>query len=275
MDCDCADGVHQVVEETPDVSSGDLDEVLFKRRLEEGYDLYDEHYTRWLLIHHPEAVKHDWLNRVSSSSKIFDSSGPKDVQKEPQTKEITLNYDSVYGAMNKKRKRPIAGTKFGPTGEREYISEYLHQAVPGCKETPKRIRLTGARVLTSDEAMQLVQQKEDEKKQKQLEIEKRKAEKKQKQLEKEKQKVERESKHKEKQSKGRGKTKSSNTKETSTDVNGKDLAECPICEMKWEDDPDPNSEWVECQCKQWLHEQCINYNISNPYLCLDCINNHL
>ena len=45
MDCDCADGVHQVVEETPDVSSGDLDEVLFKRRLEEGYDLYDERYT--------------------------------------------------------------------------------------------------------------------------------------------------------------------------------------------------------------------------------------
>ena len=62
MDCDCVDEAHQVVEETPDVSSGDLDEVLFKRRLEEGYDLYDERYTRWLLIHHPEAVKHDWLN---------------------------------------------------------------------------------------------------------------------------------------------------------------------------------------------------------------------
>lgn len=87
--------------------------------------------------------------------------------------------------------------------------------------------------------------------------------------------MERESKHKEKQSKGRGKTKSSNTKETNTEINGKDLAECPICEMKWEDDPDPNSEWVECECKQWLHEQCINYNISDPYLCLDCINNHL
>lgn len=82
----------------------------------------------------------------------------------------------MYGAMNKERKRPIMGTKLGPTGETEYISKYLYQAVPVHRENPKRIRLTGARVLTSDEAMQLVQEREDEKKQKQLEKEKRKAE---------------------------------------------------------------------------------------------------
>lgn len=94
------------------------------------------------------------------------------MEKRQQTNEITLNYNTVYGAMNKERKRPIGGTKLGPTGETEYISKYLYQAVPVRRESPKRIRLTGARVLTSDEAMQLVQEREDEKKQKQLEKEK-------------------------------------------------------------------------------------------------------
>ena len=244
-----------------------MDSDMYVRRLEEGYDIFDENYTRWLLIHHPEAVKRDWLQQVSSSSKIFGSSGIKDMQKEQQANEIILNYDRVYGAMNKKRKRPIAGTKIGPTGEKEYISEYLHQAVPINKETPKRIRLTGARVLTNDEAMQLVQQKEDEKKQKQLEKEKRNAERKRKQLEKEKQKKERESKHK-----GKGKTKRSINK-TDAAIKEKDLAECPICKMKWDDDCDINSQWLECECQQWLHETCIDYDIFDPYLCPDCINN--
>ena len=57
----------------------------------------------------------------------------------------------------------------------EYISEYLHQSVPVRKENLKRIRLTGARVLTSDEAIQLVQER-DQKKQKQLNLGKQKAE---------------------------------------------------------------------------------------------------
>ena len=54
----------------------------------------------------------------------------------------------------------------------EYISEYLHQSVPVRKENLKR---TGARVLTSDEAIWLVQER-DQKKQKQLDLEKQKAE---------------------------------------------------------------------------------------------------
>ena len=73
------------------------------------------------------------------------------------------------------KEKAIIGPKFGPTGEMEYISEYLHQSVPVCKENLKRIRLTGARVLTSDEAIRLVQER-DQKKRKQLHLEKQKAE---------------------------------------------------------------------------------------------------
>ena len=128
------------------------------------------------------------------------------------------------------------------------------------KENLKKIRLTGARVLTSDEAMWPVQEREDQKKQKLLDLEKWKAE--------------REEKCKEKPSKERGKTKS---KKTNTVIKEKDSEERPICKMKWKDDTDKDSQWVWCKCKQWLHEGCIDYDIPypdehNPLLCPDCIN---
>ena len=78
--------------------------------------------------------------------------------------------------MHKPQIKPIAGTKLGLTGETEYISECLHQAVPVGSENTKRIRLTGARVLTNDEAMQIVQEKENKINKKQLEKGKRKVE---------------------------------------------------------------------------------------------------
>ena len=184
--------------------------------------------------------------------------------KEQESNEITLNYNRVYGTMNKPRKRPIVGTKFGPEGESDYISEYLHQAIPLRKENPKRIRLTGARVLTSDEAMRIVQEKEDVKKQKELEKEKRKKEREMKKKQKQNQKQK-------KTTKG-SKTRYTTTNKRNASTKEKDLDECPICKMKWEDDRDKDSVWLECNCKQWLHEQCIDYDICDPYLCPNCIN---
>lgn len=49
--------IHQSVIECHDVMTTTSDEIQFKRRYEEGYDLFDEPYIRWLLVHHPEAVK--------------------------------------------------------------------------------------------------------------------------------------------------------------------------------------------------------------------------
>ena len=71
-------------------------------------------------------------------------------------------------------------------------------------------------------------------------------------------------------------TKGSKTRYTTTNKRNastkeKDLDECPICKMKWEDDRD--EDWLECNCKQWLHEQCIDYDIRDPYLCPNCISN--
>ena len=64
--------------------------------------------------------------------------------------------------MNKPRKRPIIGTKFGPTRQTEYISEYLHQAVPFPKEKPKRVRITGARVMKRRQKTERIRKRKKE-----------------------------------------------------------------------------------------------------------------
>ena len=46
-----------------------FDEGLYKRRYEEGYDIYDESYVRWLKLHHPDDIKSDWLSKLEASQK--------------------------------------------------------------------------------------------------------------------------------------------------------------------------------------------------------------
>ena len=75
------------------------------------------------MVHHPEAVKEEWLDKTPSSSKICLSGQQKDVPKEQESNEITLNYNRVYGAMNKPRKRPIVGTSLD---QKEKQTTYLN-----------------------------------------------------------------------------------------------------------------------------------------------------
>ena len=30
-------------------------------------------------------------------------------------------------------------------------------------------------------------------------------------------------------------------------------------------------DWIECYCKQWIHEDCINYNFVEPFICPKCV----
>ena len=122
-----------------------FDEELYKRRLEEGYDVFDEKYVRWLLLKHPDKVKSDWLEKMPTSSK--------------QSSQVILKYSSVYEALNRKRKNPRP-VVVGPVldTQQNYISKYLIQEVALPKEKTKQVRVSGARVLTSDECMKIVQE---------------------------------------------------------------------------------------------------------------------
>ena len=62
----------------------------------EGYDIFQEPYVRWLMVYHPEAVKREWPFFIRNW--LFKT---KDITQEKESNEITLNYNTVYGAMNK------------------------------------------------------------------------------------------------------------------------------------------------------------------------------
>ena len=35
---------------------GDVNEQLYQKQFEEGYDIYDEEYVKWLMVNHPNDV---------------------------------------------------------------------------------------------------------------------------------------------------------------------------------------------------------------------------
>ena len=136
-----------------------FDEELYTTRLEEAYDIFDEKYVKWLSLKHPDKVHNDWLEKMPTSSKQSSS-------------QVILNYSSVYEALNRKRKNPRP-VVVGPTqldAQNNYISKYLIQEVTVPKEKNKQIRVSGARVLTSEECMKIVQEREDTKKEKALQL---------------------------------------------------------------------------------------------------------
>lgn len=51
------------------ITTDHFNEDLYKKRWEEGYDLYDELYVRWLKLHHPDDVRSDWLLQLEASHK--------------------------------------------------------------------------------------------------------------------------------------------------------------------------------------------------------------
>ena len=52
----------------PSVTHDDNTDV-YKKRYEEGYDIYDEPYVRWLLVNHPDDVRNDWMKKLKDSQK--------------------------------------------------------------------------------------------------------------------------------------------------------------------------------------------------------------
>ena len=71
-----AGDVVDVIEESNTAKSHSDSEDLFQRRYREGYDIYDEAYVRWLLVHHPGDVKSEWLTKTATTSKSFKPDQP-------------------------------------------------------------------------------------------------------------------------------------------------------------------------------------------------------
>ena len=73
------------------VESHSGNEDLFQRRYEEGYDIYNENYVRWLMVHHPDDVKSEWLTKTATTSKSFER------DQSSEKSQVVLSSNNVYG----------------------------------------------------------------------------------------------------------------------------------------------------------------------------------
>ena len=144
-------------------------EVLFKRRFEEGYDVYiDKDYIRWINLNHPE------LRIEGSTDATLDNHTNTDIidpcEEPTRSHSVVLNETAPGGAVTVNTPVSVlAGPSTSP------LSDLLVCPALSTSIVPKRPS-TRARLLTSDESLQLLEEKEKKKEMEALEKEKRKSE---------------------------------------------------------------------------------------------------
>ena len=70
---------------------GDTNEQLYHKRYEDGYDIYDKEYVKWLIINHPNNVPSEWFTEASSSSKVPSTTSASQLDKSTKSDKIVLN----------------------------------------------------------------------------------------------------------------------------------------------------------------------------------------
>ena len=59
------------------------------------------------MVHHPGDVKSEWLTKTATTSKSFEPDQPS------EEFQVVFNYDSVFGAFCRSRKRPQNSVEAG------------------------------------------------------------------------------------------------------------------------------------------------------------------
>ena len=191
---------------------GDANEQLYQKRFEEGYDIYDEEYVKWLMTNHPNDVPSEWLTEVSSSSMMPATTTASQPDKSTKSDKIVLN--------PRKRLRAYDTKPGGPEDTGNYISKYLQEKDKQKEEREKKKaekmaatkKDTGLKKMTTQEASVKSTN--------------------------------------EKTRKGKGKATVKDTRNLDT---------CPICMQSFQKVHYDMGDWIECHCKQWIHEDCIIY----------------
>ena len=173
----------------------DADEMeLYQKRFEEGYDLPDKRYQRWVKMYHP---KHHY-----SESSPTQLNSPTEVQRcSPMTLRLSAepefsschsdtSVDPVHSST------PLCGNKTLPRSS--FLSKLLADKMPSITYPPKR-PMGESRVLTSAENLSNIREKERKKKEESELKERKRIERAQKKIaverEKERKKLERQLKH--------------------------------------------------------------------------------
>ena len=320
--------------------------AVFQRRYEEGYDIPDDEYMKWLRDNHPEAAveypalytgSNDYPSSLMNSLSYIPMASPVAILNSGSSMETgdetndevtsnTVECDDGLSETNAEgsNNMPVVsdskieevGAKNTPSQTNDklrYISKYLVQFVPDAKPQNKEtmVRISGARVLTSEKCTAILKEREEkkrieqeekdrkkllrEKKRQEKEDEQRKkkilaAEKRAQAAEKRAQAAVRKRAQAEKRAQAAAKkaekeaekeankanqqankpsrkrqtdvhvsttrSKLPRVDEASTTVDSEGENVCCVCFQCYQDDQE-DSDWVQCACKRWLHEDCI------------------
>ena len=300
-----------------DLSFSIEEELRFAARYEEEYDLHDEKYEAWLKLHHPETLNTSPKDSTHTDPVTPLTSRPKSTAHTPSYSTHTcMSTGSDQPSMSTLTTTPSAttpkprstvtpkallsamatpNTPKSTTSNRSPLSDLLNlPAIAHGSKQSKTPNTGHARVLTSRECLQLLKEKEEKKKQVQLEKERRKIERelKKKQKEEEQQlkaaekakraaereatkakrqaaKAEKEAARVEKaiQKSLSGTKRSSPSNPRSSRISKKirsdseveeDANHCCVCFGSYQEDIDTGREWIQCNCKRWLHEDCVD-----------------
>lgn len=300
------------------------EEIRYSVRFEEGYDLFDERYQSWLKVNHPDAVTNT-ASTVLEPLRAPKSSTPI-VSPSPSVTDTSSNTSLVSQSSSvsesKQTSTRVKSTVSGPSSSthplpgstplsttarrRSPLSDLLNLPKNVRKPSTKTPSTGRARVLTSDECLRLLKEKEEKKKQVQMEKEKRKKErelKKKQREEEQKQKAEEKAKKaaereaaKAKREAARAEKNATKAQSTTSGTTSGTKRRCPtnqrqaqkkarceldemvddnlccVCFGSYDEDIGTGREWVECSCKRWLHEDCVDEEDmdSNGKLCPLC-----
>ena len=271
-------------------------EALFKRRFEEGYDVYiDKDYIRWINVNHPEFhVVQDSTPATPDNHLNTDLIVP--CEEPASSQSVSSNETSSKDPVTVDKSVSVVPVGAGPSTSP--LSDLLVCPAMNTPSVPKRTA-TLARLLTSDESLQLLEEKERKKEMELLEKENRKKEraakkkereellkkKKEEQAKKAQEKAKRADENAKKKTSKQSKRKSpttlpatelgssETTAELSTEIAGPSTSSfldrvndesinanvCCMCFVNYEDDvlEGSGADWIYCRCGRWLHEDCV------------------
>ena len=246
--------------------SNDEKESLYRKRYDEGYDVFDDEYVEWLRYNHPESVP---------TSLVTGSTTVSSLSSDTQSPECSASNTSIVSTH--------CGSSSNSTTISTTLSDILSLPRPKTPRTKRKKGLnTKALCITDTQVLEELQEKEKERKEekkkaRQLEREHRKLEKLRKDEEK---KVHKKTVPRKKLVKPPTKDKTDNLNDqlqflSIDDTGGEESeAECPACGLVY-GCPDDNEVWICCDCcGQWWDIRCTEIsdeeNIPDTFVCSGC-----